>query len=109
MAITLTIDQAREILGDADNSAGDFFPQAFNAAVAAVRHYCPTAPDEISDMAVLQVIGYWISMPHDNPSTMRELDGDRDIWQDTKRSYSALRFSGATALLSPFKRRRALG
>ena len=109
MAVTITLAESRQILGDVDNSIGDFFPQAFNAAVAAVRHYCPTAPDEISDMAVLQVIGYWISMPHDNPSTMRELDGDRDIWSDTKRTANALRFSGATALLSPFKRRRALG
>ena len=109
MAITLTLDRAREILGDADNSAGDFFPQAFNAAVAAVRHYCDVAPAEITDMAVLQVTGYFVSQPHDNPSTMRELDGDRDIWSDTKRSSNALRFAGAMALLSPFKRRRALG
>ena len=39
MAITLTIDRAREILGDADNSIGDFFPEAFKAAVAAVEQY----------------------------------------------------------------------
>ena len=53
------------------------------------------------------VVGYWIRQPHDNPATMRELDGDRDIWADTKRTANALRFSGAMSLLSPFKRRRA--
>ena len=107
MAITLTIDRAREVLGDVDNSPGDYMPQAFAAGVEAVRHYCPVAPDAIHNQAVLMVVGYWVSMPHDNPATMRELDGDRDIWADTKRTANALRFSGAMSLLSPFKRRRA--
>ena len=108
MAITLTIDRAREVLGDVDNSPGDYFPEAFAAAVEAVRRYCPVAPDAIHNQAVLMTVGYWVSMPHDNPATMRELDGDRDIWSDTKRTANALRWSGAMALLSPHKRRRAL-
>lgn len=108
MAITLTIDRAREVLDDVDNTPGDFFPEAFAAAVAAVQRYTPTAPDAIHNQAVLMVVGYWVSMPHDNPATSRELDGDRDIWSDTSRTANALRFSGAMALLSPFKVRRAL-
>ena len=107
MAVTLTIETAKEILGDADNSPGDYMPSAFAAAVAAVERYTPTAPDAIHNQAVLMTVGYWVSMPHDNPATLRELDGDRDIWSDTKRTANALRFSGAMALLSPFKRRRA--
>ena len=109
VALVLTLDRAREILGDADNSLGDFFPDAFEAANAAIEQYCPVAPDVIHTQAILLMVGYWISMPHDNSAMMRELDGDRDIWQDTKRSYSALSFSGSKSLLSPFKRRRALG
>ena len=107
MAIVLTLDRAREILGDADNSIGDYFPTAFAAAVAAVEQYCPVAPDAIHTQSVLMVVGYWISQPHDNPSTTRELDGDRDIWSDTRRTANALRWSGAQALLTRFKKRRA--
>ena len=108
MAITLTIERAREVLGDVDNSPGDYMPQAFAAGVEAVRHYCPVAPDAIHNQAVLMVVGYWVSMPHDNPGTLRELDGDRDIWSDTKRNANALRYSGGMALLTFWKRRRAL-
>ena len=107
MAITITEADARAILDDVDNSPGDYFPQAFAAAVAAVRQYCDDAPAEITDLAVIQVTGYWVSMPHDNPATARELDGDRDVWSDTKRNANALRYSGAMALLTRFKRRRA--
>ena len=107
MAITITEARAREVLDDVDNSPGDYFPEAFAAAVAAVADYTPTAPDEIHNLAVIQVTGYWLSMPHDNPATARELDGDRDIWSDTKRNANALRYSGAMALLTRFKRRRA--
>ena len=109
MAITLSEQQAREILGDVDNSIGDYFPQAFEAAKAAIEQYCPVAPDVIHTQAILMMVGYWISQPHDNPATTRELDGDRDIWQDSRRSHNALRYSGAMSLLTRFKRRRALG
>ena len=109
MAITLTIDQAREILDDVDNTPGDYFPSAFEAAKAAILHYCPVSPDHIHDQALLLMVGYWVSQPHDNPATLREMDGDRDVWADTKRNANALRFSGAMALLTRFKRRRALG
>ena len=108
MAITLTIERAREVLGDVDNSPGDYFPEAFAAAVDGGSGTTPpTAPDEIHNLAVIQVTGYWLSMPHDNPATARELDGDRDIWSDTKRNANALRYSGAMSLLTRFKKRRA--
>ena len=107
MAVTLDEAAAREVLGDADNSIGDYFPLAWAASVAAVDHYTTDAPDSISNMAAIQTCGYLITMPHDNPATLRELDGDRDIWSDTKRTSNALRFGGGMALLSPFKRRRA--
>ena len=108
MAVTIYESEARAILGDADIGIGDYFPSAFFAAIEAVKRYCPVAPNEIHNQAVIMTTGYWISAPHDNPATSRELDGDRDIWSDTKRTANALRFSGAMALLSPFKRRRAL-
>ena len=87
----------------------DYLPLFFEAAKAAVLKYAPTAPDAIHNRAVQMVIGYWATRPHDDTSISRELDGDRDIWSDTKRSGNALRFSNAMPLLSPFKRRRALG
>ena len=109
MAITLSEQQAREILGDVDNTPGDYFPSAFEASKAAIEQYCPVAPDAIHDQDLLLMVGYWVSQPHDNPATMRELDGDRDICSDTKRASNALRFAGAMSLLTRFKRRRALG
>ena len=109
MAVTLTIDEARAILDDVDNTPGDYMPSAFAAAVAAIEQYCPVAPDPIHNQSVLMMVGYWISMPHDHPATVRELDGDRDIWSDPRRTANALRFSGAMSLLTRFKRRRALG
>ena len=108
MTITVDLDTVKAVLADVEHCDADYTPYAFEAAKAAVLRYCPTAPDEVHDHAVIQVTGYWVSMPHDNPATLRELDGDRDIWSDTKRTANALRFSGAMALLSPYKRRRAL-
>ena len=76
-------------------------PQAFAAAVEAVEATTPRKRPTLSTIkAVLMVVGYWVSMPHDNPGNgCASWTAIVTSGADTKRNANALRYSGAMALL----------
>lgn len=113
MAVTLTLDELRAYIETGpteDGGAHEAFLAGWLAsATIIVERYAPSAPDTIHDRAVQMVVGYWWAS-HDNPAVIRDHHVEfTDTWVDPKRSANALRFSGAMALLSPYRRRRALG
>ena len=74
-----------------------------------VLRYCPDAPDGCHNEAVVRVAGYM----HGAPPAMaahRELHAGGDAVQFEMRNpaVSAVRMSGAAALLSPWRVRRAV-
>ena len=77
-------------------------------ATAVVERYAPGAPEELRDEGLLRVAGYLFA---DEPAAkvLRRLGlsgGDLDI--EIRSPGSALRLSGAAALLSPYRVRRAI-
>ena len=108
MAVTLTLADIRERVGAAETGDYDIAPLWFNVASAAVVKYAPSAPDESHNLAVLMMVDYWDGIP-DPPHIIRQADGGgKDVWTSPLRSGNSLRYSGAMALLSPWKVRRAI-
>ena len=104
MAVTITLQQAIELSSATDPAA--LYPGFFDAAVALVERYAPAAPASIANRAVLAVVEFldWTQVP-----TLKfERTGDQSTIWDTKLTTNALRGSGAMAMLSPWKVRRAL-
>ena len=114
MAVTLTLDDLRAYVESGpteDGTTADaaYLPGWLSAAALMVERYAPRAPDVLHNRAAQMVIGYWWAS-HDNPAVIRDHHVEfSDVWTDPKRAADALRFSGAMALLSPYRRRRALG
>ena len=75
-----------------------------SAASALVERYAPAAPQAIKDEAVIRTAGYLAEQPA--PALYSEQVGDVQRRHATTH-VSALRHSGAMALLSPWKVRRA--
>lgn len=115
MAVTLTLDDLRAYVESGpteDGTTADaaaYLPGWLSAAALMVERYAPRAPDALHNRAAQMVIGYWWAS-HDNPAVIRDHHVEfSDVWTDPKRAADALRYSGAMALLSPYRRRRALG
>ena len=102
--VTITAQRARELVNA--SSDAELYPGFFDAAKTAVERYAPSAPAEISNRAVLMLIEYWDWVQV--PPMKYERTGDQASILDTKLTTNGLRHSGAMALLSPFKKRRAL-
>ena len=108
MAVTLTVADIRERVGAAEPGDYDIAPLWFEVARAAVVRYAPIAPDESHNLAVLMMLDYWSELPSP-PHVASQMDGGgKQVQWNTSRSGNSLRYSGAMALLSPHKRRRAL-
>lgn len=73
-------------------------------ASALVERYAPAAPQSVKDEAVIRTAGWLAEQPH--ASIRSEVTGEIRTDYNTA-SLSALRHSGAMALLSPWKVRRA--
>ena len=100
MAVTITETKLAEALGVNQALADRLLP----VAVALVERYAPAAPEAIHNEAAIRCAGWLADTPA--PSLQSEQYGDLGAtWAPGQ--LSALRHSGAMALLSPFKPRRA--
>lgn len=75
-------------------------------ASALVERYAPAAPSHVQDEAVIRVSGYLLQIQPGAPRQVSAGSVQTSIWIPT--GSSPLRSSGATAILAPWKRRRAL-
>ena len=73
-------------------------------AVALVERYAPEAPEAVQNEAAIRTAG-WL-LEHPSAAVRSETTGDIRTSYDPSMT-SALRHSGAMALLSPYKVRRA--
>ena len=100
MAITLTASELQAALGIDSATAIRLLP----VATELVNRFAPDAPGVIADEGVVRTAA-WL---HEAPSGGQTSEGIGDVstrWSVA--SMSALRHSGAMALLSPWKIRRA--
>ena len=119
MAVTMTLVQLRDFISNAGEFAAagddatrdrlwDYLPNWYATAKAIIERYAPAAPDPLHNRALKQIIMYWLESPENTGlQRMMTMEFSDQQW-GAKRSANALRHSGAMALLSPFKRRRAL-
>ena len=99
MAVTLTAAELGAAIGVDSNTA----TRLLAVASALVERYAPEAPEAISNEGAIRSAG-WLA---DQPSAAIRSETEGDISTDYAPSQmSALRHSGAMALLSPWKVRR---
>ena len=78
VAITLTLDRAREMLGDADNSTRRLLPDGVRGGRRGGRAILSRRSGRYPQpQSAVMVVGYWISQPHDNRRLLASLDGDQ--------------------------------
>ena len=100
MAVTLTAAQLAEAVGVSLTTAG----RLLAVAGGLVERYAPDAPHAISNEAAIRTAG-WLA---EQPAAAIRAETEADISTSYAPSMqSALRHSGAMALLSPWKIRRA--
>ena len=100
MAVTLKSSALADVLG-VDSSTAD---RLLDVAILLVESYAPLAPDAVSNEAAIRTAGWLHETPHGNIRS--ESEGDITTSYAIA-SMSALRHSGAMALLSVWKVRRA--
>ncbi len=98
---------AHELAGVDDSP--DMVLELLGAASAAlVEKYAPAAPAVIKNLSVIRCVQYLVARSGGNPSQTIESLGDYSGTREFAPSMiSCLRHSGAMAVLSPFKIRRA--
>ena len=99
MAVTLTATALAEALGVNQTLADRLRP----VAVALVERYAPNAPAEIQNEGVIRCAGWLAEQPNAAIRSERQGDIETDF---NPSALSALRHSGAMALLSSWKVRR---
>lgn len=100
MAVKISATELASAVGFSETIATRLLP----VATALVNAYAPTAPDAISDEAVIRAAG-WL---HGQPKTGAVAQQQGDVRDEFLFEASGvLTHSGAKSLLSPFKRRRA--
>lgn len=103
MAVTLTLDELIEAacLDDVDAASA---ARLLGVGIATVERYAPLAPEVVQNEAVVRVVGWLVDSPASNimAANVGEVRHDFAVGQ-----LSALRHSGAMALLGPWKVRRA--
>ena len=100
MAVTLTAAELAEAIHADASVAGRLLPVVTDI----VERYAPAAPDAISNEAAVRCAGYLAEQPADARRS-ETIGAVSTSWAATHTS--ALRHSGAMALLSPYKVRRA--
>ena len=99
MAVTLTEAQLAEAVGVDSTMA----TRLLAVATELVNRFAPDAPDPVSNEATIRCAGWLAEQP--SVAITSETEGDiRTSYAPTMQS--ALRHSGAMALLSPWKNRR---
>lgn len=106
--VTVTLAEVQSMFYRAGQAPDrpELFENIYNAAVQAVTDHGPDAPSAIADRAVVMVTGYMDDAPF-GPRKYDRMGDQATIW-DTTRATNALRMSGAAALLSRYRVRRAL-
>ena len=100
MAVTITVAELAEAIGTDSTTA----TRLLAVATALVERYADGAPDAIANEAVIRCAGWLAEQPA--AAITSETEGDiRTSYAPT--AMGALRHSGAMALLSPWKIRRA--
>ena len=108
MAVTSTAADLRLALGLADDAAGNVTATRLLAVASAlVTRYAPDAPDAIANEGAIRTAGY---LSADSPElrTLRKLTVGDGLDIEPRAVGSALRLSGAAALLSSWRVRRAV-
>ena len=100
MAVTIKAAQLQSALGITDEVA----TRLLKVATILVERFAPGAPSQIQDESAIRTAGYLNEMP--NAPVRTETEGEVTTEYAVTR-VSALRHSGAMALLSPWKIRRA--
>lgn len=100
MAVTLVAADLERDLGLKSERA----VQLAGVVKALVDGYAPQAPEDISNEAARRVAGFLRDMA---PSYLSKVDAGQLTLEYFSGVRSPLRHSGAMAILSPFKRRRA--
>ena len=100
MAVTITAEQLATALRQPADVAARLLP----VAAEQVEDYAPDAPEATQNEAVIRCAGYLAQQPSDARRSTT-VGGISSSWAVTHTS--ALRHSGAMALLSPFTVRRA--
>ena len=97
------------MLGNADNVTDERRTQVATVACEAVESYAPMAPAATKLEAAMQMASYLIGT-QPNASMRKTVDPSGtslEITHDGQATRNAFRYSRASSLLSPFKRRRA--
>lgn len=100
MAVTIDAIQLAGAL-PADLSLAD---RLHPVAVALVERYAPKAPEAVQNEAVIRTAGWLSEQP---PAGVRSESLGDETYEYAPAMVSALRHSGAMALLSPWRVRRA--
>lgn len=101
MAVSLSLPDLEAAAGITSTVATRLLP----VGTALVQQYAPNAPEAVQNEATIRVCGFLAQTP---ASTLRRIDaGSISIVYQAGGEQAALRRSGAMALLSPFKKRRA--
>ena len=104
MAVTLSATDLLERAGVADPAEQTRLGTSAETAIALVDRWAPDAPDAVCNEAAIRVTGWLVEQPR--AAIRSETTGD--VRTDYAASMqSALRHSGAMALLSAWKQRRA--
>ena len=107
MAVTVTVEQVAAAVGATSAADVERVRMARAAAVELVERYAPAAPAAVADEATVRTVGYLIHNAI-GAAVERTTDQGATVRRLTTSGRSALRHSGALALLSPWKVRRAL-
>ena len=101
MAVSMTVTELASATGADTATATRLLP----VVTEAVQEYAEAAPINISNEAAIRMAGWLFSHPSDGLNT--NTIGDLTARFSGGSMLSPLRFSGAMALLSPYKERRA--
>ena len=97
------------MIGNADVVTDERRTQVATVACEAVESYAPMAPEATKLEAATQMAGYLLgTSPNLHRRSMTDPSGTMlEVEHDGQATRNAFRYSRASALLSPFKRRRA--
>ena len=114
MAVTLTVEDLRARASDRRGADVLVFENMdtvslwYESAKAEVETYAPSAPETLQNLGTLMMFDYWCVMDWPAPLVDQMDGGTQRHLFSAPRMGNALRYSGAMALLSKYKVRRAL-
>ena len=107
MAVTISEAEVVDVVGVHGSAGRELLALIYPVVVAAVERYAPLAPSAVANLAVVRMVGHE-DLTYPAATVMRfDKQSDKSTLWDPERAAASLRYSGAMALLSPYKRRRA--